>query len=82
MNLRIDFSDDIDFLIDYCESGSKLTIINKGQTISIDAMPPAKLELLKRKLDEEIAKGARLSCLTQERKKKGPVELPLHPEGM
>ena len=75
-------TDDVDFRVDYCETGSSLTITNSmgHPLISLECLPPKKLELLYRILGEEIARGPRKSQLTTERKSGGTVAF--HPEGI
>ncbi len=80
-------TDDIDFVFDYCETGSQIKIVNKvGVTLfSLDAIPPAKLELLKRRLDEEIDKGPKLNPFNEVRRKPALTlksEPPVITEGM
>ena len=87
LDTGISLSDDIDFTVDFCETGSTLTVVSKSghKLVRLAALPPAKLELLKRRLEEEIAKGPRLNPFNSERRKPTPpkpVEMPLHPEGM
>lgn len=60
---KLEIKDDVQFVADYCETGSSLEIQNAGNVlIRIDCMPPAILVRLRDALNEEIAKGARKNC--------------------
>ncbi len=60
LRTAISCPDGVNFVVDYCESGSTLDICTgAGSMIRLDCIPPAKLKELRDVLDAEIAKGAR-----------------------
>jgi len=66
--------DDLDWQVMYCQTGSSLILKNaQGQVLlSLTSIPPAKLQLLAEKINEEIAQGPMLDPVTQRRAPKGP----------
>lgn len=67
---KIYSGDDIDWKIEYCETGSELVAVDKmgGVIIELGCIPPAKLLLLRDRINEEISKGIMVDRITKRRK--------------